>query len=264
MISVHGALALLRLRSQALGGDGEADVGAHLPYSEHIRGFLKANTFLGRLPDPALDALMERGQQRQYAKRDIIYRRGEPGDSLMVVLRGRIKLSNVNLSGKEIVLHFLVPGNIYGEIAAMDGRERVANAVALEESEVFLIYTRDLMPTLKAHPEAMFEIIRELCKKVRAGAALIEDSTLEMRARVARGLQRLAQHHGRRGEAGICLQMALSHTELGNYLGLSRANVSRQLSQLREANVITIEAAQIVILDEDGLAEIARAAYAKD
>lgn len=264
MISVRGARALLRLPSQVLDGDGEADMGGHLPYSEDIRGFLKANTFLGRLPAPALDALMERGQLRQYAKRDIIYRRGEPGDSLMVVLRGRIKLSNVNLSGKEIVLHFLVPGNIYGEIAALDGRERVANAVALEESEIFLIYTRDLMPTLKAHPEAMFEIIRALCEKMRAGAALIEDSTLEMRARVARGLQRLAQHHGRRGETGTCLQLSLSHTELGNYLGLSRANVSRQLSQLREANVITIEAAQIVILDEDGLAEIAGAAYSKD
>jgi CRP/FNR family transcriptional regulator, cyclic AMP receptor protein len=264
VISVRGARALLRLPSQVLDGDGEADMGGHLPYSEDIRGFLKANTFLGRLPAPALDALMERGQLRQYANRDIIYRRGEPGDSLMVVLRGRIKLSNVNLSGKEIVLHFLVPGNIYGEIAALDGRERVANAVALEESEIFLIYTRDLMPTLKAHPEAMFEIIRALCEKMRAGAALIEDSTLEMRARVARGLQRLAQHHGRRGETGTCLQLSLSHTELGNYLGLSRANVSRQLGQLREANVITIEAARIVILDEDGLAEIAGGAYAKD
>lgn len=49
----------------------------------------------------------------------------------MVVVKGRIKLSNVNVSGKEIVLHFLVPGNIYGEIAAMDGGERAANAVAL-------------------------------------------------------------------------------------------------------------------------------------
>jgi CRP-like cAMP-binding protein len=239
-------------------------MGAHLPYSEHIRGFLKANTFLGRLPDPALAALMERGQLRQYAKREIIYRRGEPGDSLMVVLKGRIKLSNVNLSGKEIVLHFLVPGNIYGEIAAMDGRERAANAIALEEAEIFLIYTRDLMPTLKAHPEAMFEIIRALCEKVRAGAALIEDSTLEMRARVARGLQRLAQHHGRRGAVGTSLQLTLSHTELGNYLGLSRANVSRQLSQLREANVITIAGAQIVILDEDGLTQIAGAGSSQD
>jgi CRP-like cAMP-binding protein len=212
---------------------------------------------LGRLPEAALNALVERGQLRQYAKRDIVYRRGEPGDSLMVVVKGRLKLSNVNVSGKEIVLYFLVPGDIYGEIAAMDGRERAANAVALEDCEVFLVYTRELVPILKAHPDAMFEIIQILCERVRAGAALIEDSTLEMRARVARGLQRLAQHHGDRSPAGTCVQLALSHAELGNYLGLSRANVSRQLGQLREANVIKIEAAQIVILDEDGLAKVA-------
>ena len=232
-------------------------MGPHPPKFEPIRGFLKANTFLGRLPEATLNALVERGQLRQYAKREVVYRRGEPGDSLMVVVNGRLKLSNVNVSGKEIVLYFLVPGDIYGEIAAMDGRERAANAVALEDCEVFLVYTRDLVPTLKAHPDAMFEIIQILCARVRAGAALIEDSTLEMRARVARGLQRLAQHHGYRSPAGTCVQLALSHAELGNYLGLSRANVSRQLGQLREANVIKIEAAQIVILDEDGLAKVA-------
>ena len=80
---------------------------------------------------------MGRGQLKRHAKRDIIYRRGEPGDSLMVVVAGRIKLTNVNVGGKEVVLHFLVPGNIYGEIAALDGKERAANAVALEDSEVF-------------------------------------------------------------------------------------------------------------------------------
>jgi CRP-like cAMP-binding protein len=77
--------------------------------------------------------------------------------------------------------------------------------------------------------------------------------------RVARGLQRLAQQHGHRSTAGTCLQLALSHGELGNYLGLSRANVSRQLGHLREADIIKIEGAQIVIIDEEGLAEAAGA-----
>ena len=239
-------------------------MGAHSTNSEHIRGFLKGNTFLGRLPDSALASLMDRGQLRQYAKRDFIYRRGEPGDSLMVVVKGRIKLTNVNVGGKEVVLHFLVPGNIYGEIAAMDGKERAANAVALEDSDVFLIYTRDLMPTLKAYPDAMLEVITALCEKVRAGAAMLEDSTLEMRARVARGLLRLARQHGQKGVEGICVQLALSQGELGNYLGLSRPNVSRQLGQLKEANVIKIDSTQIVITDEEGLTDIADAASAKD
>ena len=109
-------------------------MGAHSTHAERIRCFLKGNTFLGRLPNAALESLMGRGQLKRHAKRDIIYRRGEPGDSLMVVVAGRIKLTNVNVGGKEVVLHFLVPGNIYGEIAALDGKERAANAVALEDS----------------------------------------------------------------------------------------------------------------------------------
>ena len=239
-------------------------MGAHSTHLASIRRFLRGNTFLGRLPDVALDALMERGQLREFSKKDIIYQRGEPGDSLMVVVRGRVKLTNVNAGGKEVVLHFLVPGNIYGEIAALDGNERAANAVALEDAEIFLIYTRDLMPTLKAHPDAMLEVIKALCEKVRAGAAMIEDSTLEMRARVARGLLRLAQQHGQKGVEGVYVLLALSQGELGNYLGLSRPNVSRQLSQLKEANVIKIDGTQIVITDEEGLTDIADAASAKD
>jgi CRP/FNR family transcriptional regulator, cyclic AMP receptor protein len=239
-------------------------MGVHSTHSERIRCFLKGNTFLGRLPNAALESLMSRGQLKRHAKRDIIYRRGEPGDSLMVVVAGRIKLTNVNVGGKEVVLHFLVPGNIYGEIAALDGKERAANAVALEDSEVFLIYTRDLIPTLKAHPDAMLDVISALCAKVRAGAAMIEDSTLEMRARVARGLLRLARQHGQKSAEGICLQLALSQAELGSYLGLSRANVSRQLGQLKEANVIMIDGTQIVITDDECLTAIADAASSKD
>jgi len=239
-------------------------MGVQSTHAAHIRGFLKGNTFLGRLPDDALAALMGRGQLKRYAKRDVVYRRGEPGDSLMVVVEGRIKLTNINAGGREIVLHYLVPGDIYGEIAALDGGERAANAVALEDSEIFLIHTRDLMPTLRAHPDAMLEIIKALCEKVRAGAALIEDSTLEMRARVARGLLRLARQYGQKGAEGIYVQLALSQEELGNYLGLSRPNVSRQLGQLKEANVIRIDGTQIVITDEEGLDDIADAASSGD
>jgi CRP-like cAMP-binding protein len=239
-------------------------MGTHSTHARNIRRFLQGNTFLGRLPDVALDTLIERGQLRKFSKRDSIYQRGEPGDSLVVVVSGRVKLTNINAVGKELVLYFLVPGNIYGEIAALDGKERAANAVALDDSEIFLIYTRDLMPTLKANPDAMLEVIKALCAKVRAGAEMIEDGTLEMRARVGRGLLRLARQHGHRSADGICVQLALSQTELGSYLGLSRANVSRQLGELREANVIRIDGAQIVITDEQGLADIADATSIKD
>lgn len=229
-----------------------------------LRPLLKQNSFLGRLPDTVFGALMQRGQLKRHPKGDIIYRRDDAGDSLMILIAGQLKLTNISTRGKEVVLHFVVPGEAFGEVAALDGRERAVNAVALEASEVLVIHTRDLLPALTAHPHAMIEIIRALCEKARAVAPLLEDRTLPMRARIARGLLRLAQQLGRRRKDGIHVRLAVSQEDLGNYFGLARANVSRQLARLKSANVIKIDAARIIITDERKLAELAEAAPSRD
>jgi CRP/FNR family cyclic AMP-dependent transcriptional regulator len=241
-----------------------AAMATQLQHQERVRPFLKKNTFLGRLPDVVLDALLRKGQLKRYSRGETIYRRGDRGDSLVVLIAGRIKLTNISAGAREVVLHFAGVGEIVGEIAALDGKERPVSAVALEECEVFVIHTRDLLPTLAAHPQAMLEIIRALCEKVRAGALLLEDRTLAMRGRTAKGLLRLTQQHGRRRKDGVYLQLTLSQEELGHYLGLSRANVSRELGWLKDANVIRVGRTQIVITDEGGLAEIADAAASRD
>lgn len=222
-----------------------------------IRAFLAKSTFLGRLPGAALDTLVGKGQIRSFAKGVVIYRRGDPGDSLLFAISGRIKLANTNIGGKEVVLHYVGEGEIFGEIAALDGKERAADAVALEECQIFFLYTRDLLPTLTAHPPAMLEVLRGLCEKIRAAATIIEDNKLEMRWRTARGLLRLARQHGRMARAGGSLQLAISQQELGKYLGATRANVNRQLGELKSAKLITISGTEITIVDAEGLEEIA-------
>jgi CRP/FNR family transcriptional regulator, cyclic AMP receptor protein len=233
------------------------------PLAERVRPFLSNNTFLGGLPGEALDALIRRGHIKKYARGDVVFRRHDPGDSLMLVLDGRLKITNVTADGREVVLNFLGPGDVNGEIAVLDGKERTANAVAIQDTEAFVVYARDLLPTITAHPEVMLEIARILCEKLRAASAIIEDNTLEMRARVAKGLLRLAQQLGRTSKDGIRLDLVVSQSELGNYLSLSRANVSRQLGQLKDAQVLKIQGTQIVIVDQKGLAEIAEAATSK-
>ena len=246
-------------------GNGEKGYSARTDalVGERVRLFLKNYTFLGSLPDAALDALIRRGHIKKYLPGDVIYRRQEHGDTLMVIVTGWIKITNSNVDGKEIVLNFLGAGDTSGEIAVFDGKERTADAIALENSEVFLVYARDLLPTLVAHPQALLELIQILCEKLRAASAIIEDSTLDMRRRAARGLLRLALQHGRTSKAGICLDLIVSQRELGSYLGLSRANVNRQLGQLRDANVIRSDGAQIVVTDEFALCEIAEATSSK-
>src|SRR6185503_1993991 len=113
-----------------IGGDGKRaahtwrtrplDIGrnampTHSPHPDSIRPFLTKTTFLGRLPDVVLDALVRKGQVKSYARGDFIYRRGDPSDSLMVVISGRLKLANTNVGGKEVALDFLGVGDIFGE-----------------------------------------------------------------------------------------------------------------------------------------------------
>jgi CRP-like cAMP-binding protein len=108
-----------------------------------------------------------------------------------------------------------------------------------------------------AHPEALLEIIQVLCGKLRSASAIIEDNTLEMQGRTARGLLRLAEQHGRTSKVGVRLELKMSQRELGAYLGLSRENVSRQLGHLRDAGAISVSGTDITITDEEGLTELA-------
>jgi len=224
---------------------------------ERIRQFVSANTFFGSLPEARLDSLLRHGHVRKFEKGQAIYKRDDQGDSLMVILSGRVKISNVTADAREVVLNFLGPGDVNGEIAILDGRARTANAVALEDTEAFVVYRRDLLPVLSASPEAMLEVIQGLCEKLRAASAIIEHNALEMQGRAANGLLRLAQQHGKATKDGIRIDLQLTQRDLGSYLGLSRENVSRQLGRLKDRELIGIDGPHIVILDEAGLRAVA-------
>jgi CRP-like cAMP-binding protein len=158
------------------------------------------------------------------------------------------------------VLRFVGAGDVFGEIGVIDGKPRTASAVALQESEVFTVHSRDLLPPLMACPQAMLEMCRLLCAWARIQMSLSEDQTLDMRTRFARGLLRLADQLGTRRKDGIYLDLAATQEDLGNHLGLARANVSRQLGELRAIEVIKNDAGRIVIADESRLVELAEAA----
>jgi CRP/FNR family transcriptional regulator, cyclic AMP receptor protein len=220
---------------------------------DEVLAFLKGSTFLGLLSDPALQALVRSGRVKTYAPGDTICRRGDQGDSVLVVLSGTLKIKNTTFDGRDVGLNFLGVGDVAGEIAVLDGGERTADIVALDETEVLAIHRRDVMPTLMSHPQAMLAIVEVLCEKLRTATAIIEDSTHDMLGRVARGLMRLAQQHGRRRKDRTKINLKLSQAEFGSYVGLSRANVSRQLTELKSRGAIEIDGAYIVVLDEKAL-----------
>src|SRR5205085_6678516 len=127
-------------------------------------------------------------------------------------LAGRVKIANVTSDAREVVLNFLSAGDTIGEIAALDGKERTADAMAQEPCEVFTVHARDLLPVLTAHPAALLEIVQVLCDKLRAASALIEDNTFEMRAEAAlrdRKSTRLNSSHSQISYAVFCLKIKM-------------------------------------------------------
>jgi CRP/FNR family transcriptional regulator, cyclic AMP receptor protein len=223
------------------------------PQFVRSREALKTLSFLGGLPDAMLDQLASRAHVKRYVKGETIFARDDAGESLMIVLAGRAKISNITNDAREIVLNFLGKGDVIGEIAILDGAPRTANVIAIEETETLILYRRDLLPALQKNPDAMLELIKVLCEKLRATSLIVEENTLPMAARAAAGLLRLADQHGRMVKGGTLIDLKLSQRDLGSYLGLSRENVSRQLGLFREVGLLRIDGPEILILDAEAL-----------
>ena len=220
---------------------------------DDVKKLLRGNTFLGGLPEPAFEELHRKGHLVRFRKGETIFRRGDEGASMMLVLSGGVKVFNTTADGREAVLNFLGPTDVIGEFTVLDGLDRAASIVALEAVEAFALQRRDIIPALQANPETMLEVIQVLCGKLRNTSSLVEDGLNEMPGRTARGLLRLADQLGRQTRDGIVIQMQVSQRDLGGYMGLSRENTSRQLAALRQQGIISIDATKIVILRRDDL-----------
>jgi CRP/FNR family transcriptional regulator, cyclic AMP receptor protein len=224
---------------------------------DDLEKILSEATFLGALKPQTRESLTHFGRVIQYPKGKQIFSRGEAGDSLHIIIAGEVKISTVTSDGHEVALNFLTKGDALGEIAVLDGGERTADAQALNDVEAFVLQRRDLLPALLAEPESLLEVVTILCAKLRATSEQVEDNTLDMTRRMARGLLRLMRQHGKRSAKGTKLSVTPSQRDLGLFTGLSRENVSRQISVLRQAGLVAVENNDIMILDEDRLSDVA-------
>jgi CRP/FNR family cyclic AMP-dependent transcriptional regulator len=223
-----------------------------------LRDALADSDVFGSLTDAELDRLIGYGHVIRHPKNRAILQKGDPGDSLMVVLAGRVKISNVSPEGKEAVLNFIEAGQSFGELALFDGKPRSADATAIEPTELFVLRRSDVLAFIERHPEVAFRAIGILCERVRHTSELLEESiTLTMPARLARGLLRLAKTYGRPAPDGLLIELKLSQRELGGYIGLARENINRQLMQWRQDGLLTVEEGRIVILNRKALQRIA-------
>lgn len=182
---------------------------------------------------------------------------GEPGDAMYVVMSGRAKVSLVSDDGKEIILSFIEPGQVFGEMSLLDGQPRSANVSTMEESRLLVLWRRDLLPYLEKHPGVALKLLEALSHKLRKTNGLIEDlHFLNLPARLARLLTNLAEQYGRDVLQGREIGLKLSQEELGNLVGCSRESINKQFRLWVEAGLMEYQSGIIVIRQPEALQDL--------
>lgn len=220
-----------------------------------------ANHFLLRhLPREELSRLAATAAVMTHRPGATIFQKGDPGGSMMAVLRGRVKICAYSPDGKELVLNFIDRAGLFGEIAVLDGRPRSADAVAIQETDLLVLDRARLLPCLTAHPEITTLLIEVLCQRLRSTSEALEDALLrDAPSRVARGLLRLAATFGRPSPAGLRLDIKLSQQQIGNLIGVSRESTNKYIVEWTRSGLLLVDNGVITITDMAGLEALSEA-----
>jgi len=173
----------------------------------------------------------------------------------VVLLRsGRVKVTSTTPAGREVVLAFRGPGELVGELGAIDDEPRSATIVAVDPVEALTIPPRDFLAFLEEHPSASLALVRVLSQRLRdADAKRIEFAALNTLGRVAHRLLELCDRFGDPENGSIRIALPLSQEELAGWTGSSLESVGRALQTMRELHWIATRRREIRVLDLDAL-----------
>jgi CRP/FNR family transcriptional regulator, cyclic AMP receptor protein len=197
-----------------------------------------------------LRPLVDELRPRRYRKGETIFVAGDPGTSLCVIESGRVKLSLSSVEGREVIIDLLGPGEVFGELALLDGEPRSADAVAVESTHLLLLHRDAFLRFLSNRPEVALALLRVLSRRLRRDAQLVQDAAfLDVPARLARTILRLAVAD----ESGIARTPRLTQTDLAAATGTTRVTLNKWLGFFAEQGMIRWENSRVTVLQPEGL-----------
>lgn len=212
---------------------------------------LKSCALFRDLEDDGLRDLAARATWRRYEAGRAIFHMGDPGESLMGIAAGTVRIARTTAQGDEIILADFAAGDVFGEIALLDGKGRSANATAITNCTLLVLSRGDLLSFLGTRPKLAASIIRLLCDKLRSADDRSSDLVfLSLGGRLAKAILARAvaspAHPGGR--------VSLSQSELATMIGATRPNVNRQLKAWERSGVVAMNRGWITVLDREALA----------
>lgn len=231
--------------------------------STEIRSLLTTNSLFRDLDQEVIDNIADLAVTRQLAANQILFSKGDPGDALYGVISGRVRISAGAPSGKEVVLNTIETGEVFGEIALLDGQPRTADAIAAVNTDLMRIQRRDFIRYMETEPRLSTHLLEMLCQRVRATSELVEDSAfLALPARLAKRLLGMSGYSAEFDEADEeeidldAVELRISQQELGQLMDSSREAVNKHLQTWRRNGWVELSRNRVTIVDPDALHDL--------
>ena len=200
-----------------------------------------------------LEALREHGRTVSYEIGERLLQEGDPGDSVVVILGGRVKVTHTDSEGRETVLDFRGPGELVGELAALDQGPRSSSVTAIEPVEALLVPAGAFRGLLE-RPGFSLELLGMLSRRFRdADRKRIEFGSSDSVGRAAARLVELAERYGEPTDDGVVIALPISQEELAGWTAVSRAGMASALRTLRELGWIETDRRRVTVRDMEAL-----------
>jgi CRP/FNR family transcriptional regulator, cyclic AMP receptor protein len=206
---------------------------------------LSRHPIFGKLPQKAIGQFAAYAARRRVVRGTAIFSKGDPGNSLIAVLDGCVRISVPTANGHEVVLSMVQPGEIFGEMGLLDGQPRSADATAVYDSELMVIDRRDFVPFMRSEPDL------PLCGRLRRTNEQVEDAMfVSLAVRLAKALLRFVQIDAE--DIGP-VDVPITQRELGEMIGFSRENTNKQLRAWEKRQWVKLTRGHIKIVDPGAL-----------
>ena len=217
-----------------------------------------AGLFRGVGPEAA-EALASSLTESDYSRGETVFVEGEQGDTLFIVMSGKIKIGRRAADGRENMLSVMGPSDMFGELSLFDPGPRTATATVLTDARLASLAHSSLRPWLNDRPEIAEQLLRVLARRLRrTNDALADLIFTDVPGRVAKALLELAERFGTQEGEGVRVHHDLTQEELAQLVGASRETVNKALADFASRGWMRVDSRAVTILDGDRLARRAR------
>ncbi|MCE5283873.1 MAG: Crp/Fnr family transcriptional regulator [Deltaproteobacteria bacterium] len=193
-------------------------------------------------------------QKRTLKKGDVLFRKGDEGTALYMILSGKIKIVRQSRDGDEAILALLTSGDFCGEMSLLDDLPRSADAVAIEETQLYGLNRKDFLVYVLNNETAVRSILGALSRRLRKADDFLEDIFfLNVPARLAKKLIELAESGGFKENPSATIELTVTQRELAGMVGATRESVNKALRTFREKKLISLSGNTLQIHDVDAL-----------